>query len=286
MASLTFYKEKYMEEFKPMLASVFKPEKLTFPKLASRKLDGIRCVIRDGVALSRNGKPIRNNYIQEILGRKEFNYLDGELMVGAPNDKHAFRTATSGVMSEDGCPDFTFFVFDIMAEGAGFQTRLQIATNIVKKAKNRHIKIVEHKMIRNMDQLDELEAAYLEDGFEGVMLRSLDGPYKLGRSSVTEGHLLKVKRFSDDEAVIVDYVEEVTTKDRTPKNALGKFICKLPNGTTFGVGGGYTREERIKFWKCKDEMIGQMLKYKHFPIGQHDRPRFPTFLGIRDINDM
>jgi DNA ligase-1 len=275
-----------MDDFKPMLASVFKPEKLKFPKLASRKLDGIRCVIRDGVALSRNGKPIRNVHIQSIIGRKEFNDLDGELMVGKPNDKHAFRTASSGVMSEDGEPDFTFFVFDIMADGVGFQERLAVAKSIVKKAALKQVKIVEHKMVRNMEQLDELEAAFLEDGFEGVMLRSLDGPYKLGRSSVTEGHLLKVKRFSDGEAVIVDYVEEVTSKDRTPKNSLGKFICRLENGVEFGVGGGYTKIEREEFWKKKDEMIGLMLKYKHFPIGQHERPRFPTFLGIRDESDM
>jgi DNA ligase-1 len=275
-----------MKEFKPMLASVFNPEKLTFPKLASRKLDGIRCIVRDGVALSRSGKPIRNNYIQEILGRKEFNWLDGELMVGAPNDPKAFSNATSGVMSEDGCPDFVFHVFDIAAEGAGFETRLEIAKRIVTKAKSRHIKIVEHVKISSLGALDILEEKFLMEGFEGVMLRSLDGPYKLGRSSVTEGHLLKVKRFSDAEAEIIGYVEEVTSKDRTPKGSLGKFLCRMDNGVEFGVGGGFSKEERARFWKMRDQMIGQYVKYKYFEVGMKDAPRFPSFIGIRSEDDM
>jgi DNA ligase-1 len=274
------------KEFTPMLASVFKPEKLKFPALASRKLDGIRCIIRDGVALSRSGKPIRNQYIQSVLGRKEFNWLDGELMVGAPNDPKAFSNSTSGVMSEDGEPDFVFHVFDIAAEGAGFESRLAVAKSIVTKAKSKHLKIVEHVKLTSLGGLDLIEEKWLMEGFEGVMLRSLDGPYKLGRSSVTEGHLLKVKRFSDAEAVIIDYVEEVTTKDRTPKNALGKFICRMPNGVEFGVGGGFSREERIAFWKQKDAMIGKICKYKYFEVGMIDAPRFPSFIGIRDEDDM
>ena len=268
-----------------MLASVFKPEKLKFPVLASRKLDGIRCIVRDGIALSRSGKPIRNAYIQSVLGKPEFNLLDGELMVGAPNDAKAFSNATSGVMSEDGEPDFVFHVFD-MSTMRGFETRLTMAKSIVKKARSKHLKIVEHVQINSMEELDALEERFLTEGFEGVMLRSLDGPYKLGRSSVTEGHLLKVKRFSDSEAEIIGYVEEVTSKDRTPKDALGKFICRMPNGIEFGVGGGFSREERIEFWKKKDAMIGKIVKYKYFEVGMKDAPRFPSFLGIRDPDDM
>ena len=275
-----------MKDFQPMLASVCKPEKLKFPKLASRKLDGIRCVIKGGKALSRNGKPIRNQYIQSVIGSPEFNGLDGELIVGAPNDEKAFSNSTSGVMSEDGTPKFTFFVFDVIDPKVPFQERLQVAKSIVKKAKNKHIKIVDHIVVKNIEALDKIEETFLMEGFEGVMLRSLDGPYKYGRSSVTEGHLLKVKRFSDAEAEIIGYVEEVTSAERKPKNALGKFLCRLPNGIEFGVGGGFTREERIEFWKNKDAMIGQFCKYKYFEVGMKDAPRFPSFIGIRDENDM
>lgn len=273
------------EEFKPMLASVFNADKLTFPKLASRKLDGIRCYIAGGKAISRNGKPIRNRFIQSIIGDPSLNGLDGELIVGKPNAEDAFRVSTSGVMSEDGEPDFVFYVFDSFHPTDGFSARLDDARRTVNEFGTKYVKLVEHKIVKSMVDLDKLEAKWLEDGFEGVMLRSFDGPYKLGRSSVTEGHLLKVKRFSDAEATIVGYVEE-KDKHGNPKNALGKFMCVTPEGIQFGVGGGFKREERIEFWKNKENMIGLTVKYKHFEIGVKDAPRFPSFLGIRDEADM
>lgn len=64
---------------------------LPYPLFASVKLDGIRCVIKDGVALSRTLKPIRNQYIQSLLGRPEFNGLDGELIVGDPAASDCMR---------------------------------------------------------------------------------------------------------------------------------------------------------------------------------------------------
>ncbi len=56
--------------FKPMLADPIEPEKypLRFPLLVSTKIDGIRVLVRDGVAYSRSLKPIPNKYVQSVLG--------------------------------------------------------------------------------------------------------------------------------------------------------------------------------------------------------------------------
>ena len=101
-------------EMKPMLAYQKLPdlEALTYPLIASPKLDGIRCLIVDGVAVSRSLKPIRNKYVQSILGSHEFNGLDGELVVGSPTDPDVYLKTNSGVMSVEGEPDFTYLVFD------------------------------------------------------------------------------------------------------------------------------------------------------------------------------
>jgi len=37
---------------------------LSYPLLASVKIDGVRCIIRDGVAMSRSMKPIPNASVQ------------------------------------------------------------------------------------------------------------------------------------------------------------------------------------------------------------------------------
>ena len=54
--------------FKPMLAAAVEDvSTLAFPLIASPKLDGIRCIVRNGVAYSRSNKPIRNRHIQQCI---------------------------------------------------------------------------------------------------------------------------------------------------------------------------------------------------------------------------
>lgn len=277
------------KEFSPMLASNYesvKEGRMRYPKMGSPKLDGIRALVQNGVIISRNMKPIRNKFIKEILSSKTLEGFDGELIVGNPTAKDAFRVSTSGVMSEDGEPDFRFHVFDKFHAKHKFVDRLDMAAEAIDKFGQEFLTLVPHYHIGSEYELNEYEQSFLEIGYEGMMLRCPDGLYKQGRATATEQTLLKVKRFSDAEATIIDYVEEVTSKDRTPKGTLGKFICRTPEGIEFGVGGGYTAEERKVFWKNRDAMIGKLLKYKHFTIGVKDAPRFPTFIGIRHENDL
>jgi DNA ligase 1 len=70
------------------------PKDLTgikYPILASPKLDGIRCIMINGVAMSRTLKPIPNLYVQERLKNLP-NGLDGELIVGNPTNPDVFNT--------------------------------------------------------------------------------------------------------------------------------------------------------------------------------------------------
>jgi len=59
---------------------------LRFPLLASPKLDGIRAIVRNGQVLGRSLKPLPNKLIQRMLGREDLEGLDGELIVGNPQD--------------------------------------------------------------------------------------------------------------------------------------------------------------------------------------------------------
>ncbi len=277
-----------------MLATNYESVKegtLRYPKMGSPKLDGIRALVQNGVILSRNMKPIRNEYISEILSKKVLEGLDGELIVGKPFATDVFRASTSGVMSFDGDPDFKFFVFDKYHKSAPFIDRLDMAAEAIDKFRSKNnqqfITLVPHFSINNEEELLEYEKDFVDRGYEGMMLRCPDGLYKEGRATPTEQTLLKVKRFSDAEGIIFDYVEEVHGKTKLGKNSLGKFMVRDPKtGVEFGVGGGYTAEERQKFWINRDKMIGQMLKYKYFDVGMKDAPRFPSFLGIRDEADM
>ena len=104
--------------FKPMLSATLKDTtKIRYPVLVSPKLDGIRCLMlydHDNVTrpFSRKLLPIPNKYINRCLaGLPAF---DGELIVGEPTGSDCINRASSGVMSVEGTPDFTYHVFDVL----------------------------------------------------------------------------------------------------------------------------------------------------------------------------
>lgn len=292
-----------MSNFKPLLAATIKDvDKLTFPVLASPKLDGIRCLQRQGQALSRSLKEIPNRHIQEVLSHPSLQGLDGELIVGDPTDERCFNTTTSAVMSKAGMPNFTYHVFDLHDSDELFHVRL---AELQRFAGVGVIRLVPHFLVETVEELLKLEHTFLAQGYEGLMVRDPDGTYKYGRSTVKQGILLKLKRFVDSEAVVIGYEElyhntnEAKTNElgqterstaqagKVPAGVLGKLIVKdLETDIEFGIGTGLTADDRAKLWADKDNLPGQIVKYKSFAVGAKEAPRFPVYLGMRDQRDM
>ena len=286
---------------KPMLAAKTDGTGLTYPLLASPKLDGVRALIINGVVMSRSFKPIPNAHVQELFGRPEYNGLDGELIVGSPTHKDVYRNTTSGVMSQAGEPDVSYYVFDKYDHGGGFHDRLRASQEVIGRL-NPVIPIVpvEHRFIACEQTLLALEEQYLAEGYEGVMLRHQRGPYKHGRSTEKEGWLLKLKRFDDSEAVIISAYELMHNANEATQNELGYTersshkagmvgkgilgglsVRDVYSGVEFDIGTGFDQATRESLWKQRDDLPGRMVKYKFFASGVKDKPRFPVFLGFR-----
>lgn len=288
---------------RPMLAASTDGKNLQYPLLASAKFDGVRALVMNSVVVSRNLKPIPNDKVQRLWGKKKFNGLDGELIVGDPTDKEAYRRTTSGVMSFGGQPDVSFRVFDNYEISDQFHKRLLEVTRFAKANAKMGLVPVYHTKITNEAALLKYEESMLELGFEGVMLRHPEGPYKQGRATPAEGYLFKLKRFEDAEAVVVG-VEELEhnhnekersllglAKRSTHKagrvagGVLGALVVRMPSGIEFNIGSGFTARDREQLWRIRNKLAGKLVKYKYFPTGSKDRPRFPVFLGFRDPID-
>lgn len=288
--------------FKPMLATDAELDKLRFPLLASPKLDGIRAVVRDGVVYSRSNKPIPNKYVQEKF--KHLNTLDGELIVGHPTSKSVYRDTTSNVMAHDK-RDFpvTFYVFDCIRDLRAEYTCRQRWLAEACENTYAHVNVLEQTLIHDLDALLVYEEACLELGYEGLILRSPDAPYKCGRSTVREGYLLKLKRFMDAEAVVIGFEErmhngnEATTNElgrtkrsshkagKTGRGDLGALVVRAGD-VEFNIGTGFSDDERDAIWKAQGEYLGRIAKFKYFPVGVKEAPRHPVFLGWRMKEDM
>lgn len=298
--------------FKPMLAgkldAPFVLDKSRFPVLASPKLDGIRATIQNGVVYSRSLKPIANDHVQALLGhRHELEGLDGELIVGDPAAADAFRVSSSGVMSKTGKPNFVFHVFDWKPDNRQlpFEARLKYAASVVEVFAQPYVQLVPHNLVSDQETLERLEALSVDLGYEGLMIRSVKGPYKEGRSTAKEGFLLKLKRFTDGEGTIIDLIEQNENQNaaytnelghtarsshaigKRPKGTLGAYLVKnLETGVVHKVSPTGTLAERQAIWDDGDTIIGKILKFKFFASGGKDKPRFPQALGIRDAADL
>jgi DNA ligase 1 len=298
---------------KPMLAAKLTgKETLRFPLLASPKLDGVRALIQGGQALSRNLKPIPNKDLQHDLSMLPTG-LDGELVIPSK----AFCDVTSAVMGRDNDSQLVeYWVFDnFMPPTKPFVER---AASLHKLAKiypkeagpGGWVRVVPQLEVQCAADVTALEERWLSEGYEGIILRAPEAPYKEGRSTVMEQGLLKLKRFCDSEAEILETIEQIHNGNpsfqnevghtkrstrkagKTGKNVLGSLrVRDLKTGVEFEIGSGFTDEQRMDLWKAKRvagkmHLVGMIVKYRHQESGAKDKPRFPTFVGFRDERDL
>jgi DNA ligase-1 len=288
----------------PMLAEKLPSLKsIKYPVLCTPKLDGIRCLIINGQAVSRKFKPIPNNYIRERLKGLPEN-LDGELITYTNGVRDNFNIVSSKVMSEDGEPEFTYEVFDYVKTNLtqNYQSRMLMLDilNIPEFCKK-----LLPTFIYDEQELLTYEEQCLNEGYEGIMLRIPEGPYKCGRSTPKEAYLLKLKRFEDSEAVIIGFEERMHNGNEQTRDAFGHAersshkdnmipmgtlgslrVRDIKTGKEFNIGTGFDDKTRKWIWDNKEKLLNEIAKYKHQPSGSDELPRFPVFLGLRNKIDM
>ena len=291
--------------FKPMLAGKCTDlETLTYPVLVSPKLDGVRATVQAGQFFTRSLKLIPNKNVQLM-----FSYLpdglDRELIYGSPTDKVVYRNTESAVRSENKPgTDISFYVFD-RPSAEGFEQRYEELIKRVRQIKNKAVVLLKHHFSNTPEQVTAWEEQWLEEGYEGLMIRALHGPYKEGRSTEKEGYLLKLKRFCDSEAVVLGYEEQQHNANEAKTNALGRTERSTAQDglvgagvlgallvhdaavseVDFAIGTGFNASDRVRLWKQRKTLIGKKVKYTYFPTGSKERPRFPVWQGFRDPRD-
>lgn len=292
-----------MQLFKPMLASaILDLKSLTYPKIGSPKIDGVRALVKDGALVSRRLKPIPNKYLQEVFGKADLEGFDGELALGNPWDCNLFLNTTSAVMSIEGAPEVKLHVFDqFNYPEEPYTTRIKdlpdkLSTDCV---------LVPSLELRDAEEAECYELACIDKGYEGIMLRNPKGRYKYGRSTLKEELLLKVKRFRDSEAVVLGFEERLHNTNEPVKNGLGQterstkkeglvgmntlgalIVSDIHTNKTFSIGSGFDDTLRKELWSSRTSLKGLLVKYKFFANSPAGIPRFPIFLGFRDKLDL
>ncbi len=304
-----------MGNLKPMLAAQYEEDRVArqLPLFIQPKFDGIRAMLYEGQLLSRSFKPIPNVHIRKTIEAQVdwMEGFDGELIIGNPNTHDVYGRTNSAVMSHGGEPDFRYYVFDIVDPNSSFSDRHTWLANMIPKLRNRGIHWiypVETFLCNTLEEIKTREEQLIEDGYEGAILRRPTASYKFGRATPLQGQLIKIKRYTDAEAVVVGFDElmhndnEATKSElgytvhsshkenMRPGNKLGALKCKgkYDSGEEYEVdlGTGFSDADRIEIWNNRDSYLGKLAKFKYFEVGMKDRPRHPVFLGFRHPEDL
>ncbi|MFW6377687.1 MAG: hypothetical protein ACOCZ5_03475, partial [bacterium] len=193
----------------PILAHVFAKQghKIKYPALAQPKLDGHRCTSQydNGVVTmwSRTRKPIKT--IPHIVNALEncglADRFDGELY--NHDYRNNFEELSELIRPDEpveGYEAIQYHVYDLALPNLTNYERYVILEGLRPSFENSPIHIVESIIVNDEDELMDAFDSFIKQGYEGCMVRNMDGLYKFKRSY----DLQKIKEFDDDEFKVVD----------------------------------------------------------------------------------
>lgn len=264
-------------KIKPMLAVRFDEKKISFPCIVQPKYDGVRCTISkdaEGIhILSRKGKPYNVPHLKEWACKNEHLLpLDGELY----NHKElSFQEITSAVKRlSDITPKIRYVVYDRPIEGPNNNDRWeQLQSDFKDLPKDSPCYLSTSELCFNMEQVWEFHKKCVEQGYEGAIIRNVNGKYEFGFRS---NDLIKLKVFDDAEFRIIDVVE-ATGRDK----GTAIFVCECGTGT-FNVKPQGTRELRAEYFRDRKKLLGKMVTIQYQGLSDDGIPRFPSAVAIRD----
>lgn len=261
----------------PMLAKEYESYNPNM-KFIQPKLDGIRCNIHNGKAISRKNKPFYSvDHILKELNIPESIHLDGELY--NHELKHDFNKIVSLVKKENIRADHLeeienlveYHIYDMWDDSRPellFSERMSIIKELFSGLNK--VKIVPTYEINSEEELEEKRIEFVNMGYEGAILR-LDKPYEHKRSK----NLLKYKVFNEEEFEVLDICEGKI------KGYAEYAIVQLPLCTCRATIA-MSLDKCIEMLENKDQYIGQLATVKFFGYTNDNKLRFPVLKSIRN----
>lgn len=298
-------------QLKPHLACDADLDNLQYPVLALPKVDGVRMLHITGGATGRSLKPHGNLHVTKKFSDPKYAWLDGEVTYGDIRSESLCRDTTSVMSRIQGEPEVVWNLFDYLAPHVrhlGYQERHAALVEYVAEhlADDPSISVIMYETLGSAYAVENYYQQLLDEGYEGVILRSWDGKVKSGRATVKEGAYLRMKPQSDKDAQVIRLVEALENQNEAKINELGHtersshkenkvgkgmvgmLVCRdLETGMEIDVGAGkMTHEERTHFWNNPGEIVGKYIKYRSMDSGVKTKPRFARYICMRAAEDI
>lgn len=293
-------------------------DNLSYPLMASLKVDGIRCIVKEDQLLLRSGKPVPNPLVHDLLAplmEHDDWWFDGELW--SPSIPFGELNGIIRSKSKLLPDDLALHVFDGShiddwyepEVGAicrwDYTQRLLLGQPCIYNPPQ-PVKIIEQVIVNNREEVEAFIKKSGDLGFEGIMLRDPDSLYKHGRATFKSQSLLKHKFWEDYDCKILSVHEGVKNKEgiererdelgrskvvhskdlKEPSGLFGYFVVQvdMPGRPTMHIGGwkGLTHGLRKEILENAEDYIGRWGRFQGMAVGVKDLPRIPKNFEFRD----
>jgi ATP-dependent DNA ligase len=270
---------------KPMRAYALDDKRrlrLQYPFHMQPKFNGVRCMaynLPDGAVrlMSRGGKDYNLRHVQvELQGIIPQGWcLDGELYV------HGMQLQNIRKLIQTYCMEslqVCFHAYDMTRlppDETPWVTRYTHLVNFCQSREFTFLKLSPTVQAEEPDDIDKYHDRFVSEGYEGAIIRVLNGTYKLAAKNVD---LLKVKRFHDAEFKVVGW--------RLGKDGKILYQCVQEEGLPFDVTPMGTDEEKGEMLKTADRDIGKLMTVKFQERSVDNIPLITTGLGFRGAEDL
>jgi len=292
---------------KPMLAKqadkVTKTDIFNKKWIASRKIDGLRCIIYLGddgkLHTSSRGATNYDSAMVEILTHpaliKLFKNNEGLMLDGeCYHHGYTLQQINSIARTQKVAKDLEilqFYWYDIVDLNNPFKSRLAKMKSITAELKEYgseigwepdrmfkdnelRIQFVPQVEVSGWDNMMKLHNEYVSEGWEGLVIRDPERPYKPnGRTN----DMIKIKVYKDDCFKVVGKEAGLRGSEDMV------FIMQMPDGRTFKAKPFGDREQKQEYWiNFEEKYNGHIGECKFFYYSDDGIPLQPAFKAFRD----
>lgn len=242
------------------------------------KLNGHRCMYKDGMLYSRGGKEIKLPHIlASIKGELLDKYaLDGELYI------HGMPLQQIGSLIKkprEESLEVEYHVYDSHEDSLDFFQRYVAPLSQLSTCGA--LKTLATIKVNNMEEVYKETAYWVKLGYEGSILRHGKGSYEFGKRS---RKLLKVKTYIESEAEILGFrsKQPVIKEDGTRFEVICFVLKNNFGGANFEVTAPGSEQEVHQQWIDCESYVGKQMTFKYFEMSTGKVPQQPIALQVRE----
>ena len=262
--------------------------------LSSRKLDGVRCIIRkedDKVtAYSRQGNEFTTlqKVIEDVSLIPGDFVMDGEICMMDEEGNEDFQGIMKQIKRKNHTmdnPKYVIFDYLSLKEFDAKESDMKLSERIKElKGVIHHdgyyntLSVLDQVYVKDIEHLNDMIAEADKAGYEGIMLRK-----NIGYQGKRTKNLLKCKKFFDAEYIVesMDFQNHRVIREgkeiSIPMMAQAYIVHK---GNEVAVGSGWNQEQRIRYEANPEQLIGKTITVQYFEETKNQEGgislRFPT----------